>query len=529
MVDLLTATHSVQDQVLFQVIFNGLPVPDEPKFSYFRDNIVGATVNNLLVDIRKTYWGNDAEAFDAAIGATPEDSSVEKARRAFHYVMGRTAFSAATQNPKSVDMTMRGDLSYLYHEHFLKLSRLTLWAKLARIISVPLPEGIQGASPKEVKTSFGDWLNENNDRIIAIQRLDLSNNNLIILPTDLKILPPEIGRLTGLRSLNVKGQRLVWLPPEIGNLTGLTDLDLSANKLQKLPPEIVNLISLESFNLSYNKLVTLPETVGNLAALRNFNLEGNQLVALPSEIGCLVGLENLNLFNNQLVALPPEIGKLTILKNLNLESNQLIELPSEIGNLTGLEKLYLSYNQLVALSEAIGKLTGLTSLDLECNQLVTLPSEIGSLIGLKQLSLRGNKLKELPPEIGELRGLMDLGLSDNQLVVLPPEMSRLLCLQRLNLNNNHLYLPVELYGLNPRYLKIGHQTPPLLRSSVAASSSSIPESSDRVSSSRIAPESDANKLMLLQVLRGMIVIAPLMVLSYFLPADLLYRDDYFDF
>ncbi|WP_107666955.1 leucine-rich repeat domain-containing protein, partial [Cyanothece sp. BG0011] len=55
---------------------------------------------------------------------------------------------------------------------------------------------------------------------------------------NLNSLPPEIGQLTNLTSLNLSFNQLTDLPPEIGQLTNLTSLDLSFNQLTDLPPEI---------------------------------------------------------------------------------------------------------------------------------------------------------------------------------------------------------------------------------------------------------------------------------------------------
>src|SRR5579872_4520091 len=60
---------------------------------------------------------------------------------------------------------------------------------------------------------------------------------------------------------------LIALPPEIGLLAKLRTLDLSGNLLAKLPPEIGQLINLQQLNLSGNQLTELPSEIGLLTNL----------------------------------------------------------------------------------------------------------------------------------------------------------------------------------------------------------------------------------------------------------------------
>ena len=57
-------------------------------------------------------------------------------------------------------------------------------------------------------------------------------------------LPPEIGNLTNLYRLELKGNQLAELPAEIGNLVNLAFLNLDDNQLTELPAEIWNLTNL---------------------------------------------------------------------------------------------------------------------------------------------------------------------------------------------------------------------------------------------------------------------------------------------
>jgi Leucine rich repeat len=257
-------------------------------------------------------------------------------------------------------------------------------------------------------------------------------------------LPPEIGELTALRALDLRGDQLITLPPEIGRLAALQVLTIRGSQLVALPPEIGQLTALQALTIRNQELESLPPEIGQLAALRN-DLRGNNLGLLPPEIGQLRALRSLDLRNNRLNALPPEIGQLAALQILSLSGNQLSALPPEIGQLAGLISLDVRGNQLSALPAGIGQLTRCTFLDLINNQLSTMPPEISQLAALRHLYLTNNQLSELPPEIGQLRELRCLFLSGNQLRTLPPAVGQLTGLRTLDFSGNKLSaLPPEI-------------------------------------------------------------------------------------
>jgi hypothetical protein len=65
--------------------------------------------------------------------------------------------------------------------------------------------------------------------------------------------------------LSLIGDGLTRLPPEIGLLSKLTTLELGSNKLTTLPPEIAQLSNLTELDLSHNLLTTLPPEIGQLS------------------------------------------------------------------------------------------------------------------------------------------------------------------------------------------------------------------------------------------------------------------------
>ncbi|MEK6260314.1 MAG: COR domain-containing protein [Planctomycetota bacterium] len=229
-------------------------------------------------------------------------------------------------------------------------------------------------------------------------------------------------RKAGDKSLSLVNLELGTLPPEIGQLTTLTTLNLGGDQLSTLPPEIGQLAALTTLELSGNQLSTLPPEIGQFTALTVLDLLSSQLTALPPEIGQLTALTELDLRDNQLRTLPSEIRRLTALSYLNLGGNRLSTLPSEIGQLTALTEFYCFECELSTLPPEIGQLTALTTLYLRENQLSTLPPEIGRLSRLEQLILEDNQLRELPESLRELRQLKELALHGNEALELPNEL-----------------------------------------------------------------------------------------------------------
>jgi Leucine-rich repeat (LRR) protein len=124
--------------------------------------------------------------------------------------------------------------------------------------------------------------------------------------------------------------QLTNLPPEIGQLTALETLQLSHNQLTSIPPEIGQLTALELLHLEYNQLTSLPAEIGQLTALTGLYLDGNQLTIFPPEIFQLSALSSLHLSNNQLTSLPSEIIQIPMLDWILVDSNYLCSLPDSI-------------------------------------------------------------------------------------------------------------------------------------------------------------------------------------------------------
>ena len=139
------------------------------------------------------------------------------------------------------------------------------------------------------------------------------------------------------------------IPPELSKLTELRSLNLSHNELSgHIPPELGRLTNLEALDLSDNLLTGgIPTELANLANLKGLYLSDNALTGeIPTGLGSLANLEVLDLSDNALTGgAPAELAGLTNLEFLDLSDNALRgRLPLELANLLKLERLYLSGN-----------------------------------------------------------------------------------------------------------------------------------------------------------------------------------------
>ena len=93
-------------------------------------------------------------------------------------------------------------------------------------------------------------------------------------------LPPQLGSLTKLRSLNLAGNSLTGhIPSELGALLDLEDLKLDLNAFTgPIPPSLGLLSNLKAIDLSNNELEgAVPAALGNLSKLETLDLMSNRL------------------------------------------------------------------------------------------------------------------------------------------------------------------------------------------------------------------------------------------------------------
>ena len=130
-----------------------------------------------------------------------------------------------------------------------------------------------------------------------------------------------------LRPHGLKGS----IPPELGRLARLRSLDLGGNNLSgPIPPELDRLARLEHLDLSGNDLSgPIPPEFGRLSNLRYLYLSDNNLSGpIPSELGMLSSLESLFLSGNDLSgAIPQSFLQIDELLRLHVEGNDRLCVP----------------------------------------------------------------------------------------------------------------------------------------------------------------------------------------------------------
>lgn len=231
-------------------------------------------------------------------------------------------------------------------------------------------------------TNRTNWLNADESTWfgVSVQGCNVTgislNNNQLAGP-----LPPELGDLTGLKTLLLSNNSLTGpIPGSIGNLTALQSLQAFNNQLSgTLPAGLFNLTSLQTLDLSNNQLTGgLSTSVGTLSNLTYLSLSINQLTGpIPTEVGNLSNLEYLRLALNQFSGtLPSTIGSLAALKEFTVSTNQLTgPVPSTLANLSNLTVLGLSFNTFTGdLPAGIGTLNSLQLVSVRSNELTSLPA-----------------------------------------------------------------------------------------------------------------------------------------------------------
>ncbi|TPP57818.1 Protein soc-2 [Fasciola gigantica] len=126
-------------------------------------------------------------------------------------------------------------------------------------------------------------------KLQKLEQLDLRQNRL---EGD---LPEPIWNLQNLVQLLLSSNKLTSIEG-IMNLRNLTVLMVKWNSIMNgIPPSIGGLTKLVTLDLSYNKITSIPESIGNCVTLRDLYLQHNQLTRLPDTIGNLVNLCRLAL------------------------------------------------------------------------------------------------------------------------------------------------------------------------------------------------------------------------------------------
>jgi hypothetical protein len=142
-------------------------------------------------------------------------------------------------------------------------------------------------------TKFPDAIFELAD---TLEILDLSGNNLSVLPDDL-------WRLDKLRILFCSDNQFVQLPVVLGKCPQLSMAGFKANKINDVPAAALGK-SLRWLILTDNRIDELPTEIRQCSQLQKLMLSGNQLTSLPSSMAACSQLELLRIAANRFAELP---------------------------------------------------------------------------------------------------------------------------------------------------------------------------------------------------------------------------------
>ncbi len=288
-------------------------------------------------------------------------------------------------------------------------------------------------------------------------------------------LPSWLGRLRGLRSLEIEGEvetipesigeldtleRLYLrcrgpFQPSIAKLRRLRELDLHVATIEAMPLAMRELDRLESLRLRVARLAALPLGLLALSNLKTLVIEASaserSLEPFPPIMPGLHRLEDLAVLGWTLPRLPSSFFMLRELRSVTLRRCGLETLPEGWGALSLLRKLDLSENELEQLPRSLGELPELRELVLTANPLHSLPPSLGQLAKLERLDLDGTRLETLPHELADAQHLQVLNLADTRsLVELPVSFVRLAELTSLDLAHGALREVPDWLGELPR-------------------------------------------------------------------------------
>ncbi len=210
----------------------------------------------------------------------------------------------------------------------------------------------------------------------------------------LAAFPEGLGAYPKLRRLSVQGQKAAAVvPASIAEAKGLEELDLIATGVKDLPPEIAALSALRRLYLSDNALAELPAAVCGAKGLDYLNLDRNALTNLPEAVGDLAALKWVRLNGNRLADLPDSAAKWTGIRRLYLRGNGLQSVPAAILEMKSLEQIDLGENDLTEIPAGLFELPRLHYVSLDGNpRLASLPGSVTNMPQLTHLFLHRTAL-----------------------------------------------------------------------------------------------------------------------------------------
>jgi Leucine-rich repeat (LRR) protein len=236
-------------------------------------------------------------------------------------------------------------------------------------------------------SDFEGW-----EKLVNITDLSLDSNGLA------DTLPDAVLALTNLTRLNIQSNQLRSLP-HLGDYQKLIELRANDNALQSVPPSIGTLTDLKTLEVSFNQLVMLPDEVGGCRHLVSIRARGNELKTLPVGIAKLWTLEELLLDKNPLVRLPYAVASMP-LRQITYDI-ELLQSPPLAVAAQGPE-FTMHYLKLLRAAETRGKL------EIDELKLDLVPIEVCEIGSLTSLSMERNEIRSIPRTIIDLSKLESL-------------------------------------------------------------------------------------------------------------------------
>jgi len=188
-------------------------------------------------------------------------------------------------------------------------------------------------------------------------------------------------------------------------LTELTQLIVDLNRLSELPPEIGFLSKLENLLVKGNNLITIPKSLCHLDDFNGLNLSTDDGVVckIVSQKDALISIYSANPGNTLGWGVDnyPEVSfhENGNPKGITMNNKKLTRIPTNIDQLDRLEVLNINNNNLTSLPTALGNIKSLGAITADRNKLSTVPSELGELDNFVLLSITNNPITSIPKAV----------------------------------------------------------------------------------------------------------------------------------
>jgi hypothetical protein len=265
-------------------------VPDAPKFKAAYKSLAG--VGQHVVDER-------LRAF-----AHPYRLDISRAMMFHRKVGGVVAFEEDAAS-RAVMLDVMAERAKREDENELKLGEIYwYWQNQSgRSMNLQLhvlPPGLFGeiAKRREVHPFEGLSLHggELNDLPAEIAGLKPWLKSLSLAWNPFTTLPDVLWELENLESLELLGTKLFDIPPDIARLTKLRSLDIGNMKnMKEIPASVCALDKLESLRIGNGSIRKVPAAIVNMTSLRELELQSTSVSSLPAGMASMPNLKQVNL------------------------------------------------------------------------------------------------------------------------------------------------------------------------------------------------------------------------------------------